>query len=35
MPHYVRDFVRRERQKPSHHDECGPNCPPLGPVHTH
>ena len=30
MPHYVRDFVRRERQKSSAHRDCGPDCPPLG-----
>ncbi len=35
MPHYVRDFVRRERQKASHQTECAPNCPPFGPAHTH
>jgi hypothetical protein len=35
MPHYVRDFVRRARQKVAHDPECGPDCPPFGPVHIH
>ena len=30
MPHYVRDFVRHERQKASDRRDCGPDCPHMG-----
>lgn len=30
LPHYVRDFVRRERQKTASRLDCAPNCPSPG-----
>ncbi|MFH1985300.1 MAG: hypothetical protein ABIL58_25975 [Pseudomonadota bacterium] len=32
MPHYVRDFIRHERQKADSRRDCGPHCPPAGPT---
>lgn len=30
MPHYVRDFIRRQRRRSHAENACGPDCPPLG-----
>ena len=35
MPHYVRDYVRRERKKRLPQSDCGTHCPPpLGTATT-